>query len=68
MARSADDIDARAMKGQVALRLGRLQEAVDDFTKVLDADPGRDPSPLPARADLAPPGPVAGSPGGPRPR
>ena len=34
-----DDIDARVMKGQVALRLGRLQEAVDDFSKVLDADP-----------------------------
>ena len=27
------------MKGQVALRLGRLQEAVDDFSKVLDACP-----------------------------
>ena len=27
------------MKGQAALQLGRLQEAVDDFSKVLDADP-----------------------------
>ena len=41
LTRSSDDIDARAMKGQVALLLGRLQEAVDDFTKVLDADPDR---------------------------
>ena len=42
LARSSDDIDARAMKGQVALQLGRLQEAADDFTMVLDADLGRD--------------------------
>ena len=41
LARSPDDVDARVMKGQVALRLGRLQEAVDDFSKVLDADPSR---------------------------
>ena len=65
LARSSDDIDARAMKGQVSLQLGRLQEAVDDFTKVLDADPGRDPVRY-RRADLAPPGPVPGSPGRPR--
>ena len=26
----------------MALQLGRLQEAADDFTRVLDADPGRD--------------------------
>jgi WD40 repeat protein/tetratricopeptide (TPR) repeat protein len=39
LARSPDDVDARVMKGQVALQLGRLQEAVDDFSKVLDADP-----------------------------
>jgi len=37
--RSPDDVDARVMKGQVALQLGRLEEAVDDFSKVLDADP-----------------------------
>ena len=43
LARSSDDIEARVMKGQVSLRLGRLQEAAADFTKVLDADPGRDP-------------------------
>ncbi len=42
LARSADDTDARLRKGLVALQLGRLQEAADDFTKVLDADPGRD--------------------------
>ncbi len=40
--RSSDDIDARAGRGVVALQLGRLQEAADDFTKVLEADPGRD--------------------------
>jgi tetratricopeptide (TPR) repeat protein len=38
LARCPDDLDARVMKGQVALRLGQLQEAVDDFGKVLDAD------------------------------
>ena len=38
-ARCPDDIDIRVVKGQVALQLGRLQEAVDDFSKVLDADP-----------------------------
>jgi predicted Zn-dependent protease len=43
LARSADDSDARARKGVVAVQLGRLQEAADDFTKVLDADPRRDP-------------------------
>ena len=40
---SSDDLDARATKGQVALQLGRLQEAADDFTKVLDVDPGAVP-------------------------
>src|SRR5262249_56104638 len=43
LGRSADDRDARFTKGQVALQLGGLQEAADDFTKVLDADPGRHP-------------------------
>jgi tetratricopeptide (TPR) repeat protein len=44
LARSVDDVSARLMKGRLALQLGRLQEAVDDFTKVLDADPlGRAP-------------------------
>src|SRR5262249_39487547 len=42
LARSADDSDARARKGVLAFELGRLQEAADDFTKVLDADPLRD--------------------------
>ena len=56
LAHAADDIDARVMKGQLALQLGRLQEAVDDFTKVLDADPGRDSGRDSPRADLAPPG------------
>jgi tetratricopeptide (TPR) repeat protein len=42
LARAADDSDARARKGVLALQLGRLQEAADDFTKVLDADPLRD--------------------------
>ncbi len=65
LARSSDDIEARVMKGQVSLRLGRLQEAAADFTKVLDADPGRDPVRYRC-ADLAPPGPVPGSPGRPR--
>ncbi len=31
------------MKGQVALRQGRLHEAADDLTMVLDANPRRDP-------------------------
>ena len=56
VARSADDVDARVMKGQVALRLGRLQEAVDDFSKVLDADPEARSPVRYRRADLAPPG------------
>jgi predicted Zn-dependent protease len=31
------------MKGHVSLLLGQLQEAADDFSKVLDADPGQNP-------------------------
>ncbi len=60
LARSSDDIDARALKGQVSLGLGRLEEAVDDFTRVLDADPSRYPLRY-RRTELAPPGPIAGS-------
>ena len=65
VARSPDDVDARVMKGQVALRLGRLQEAVDDFSKVLDADPELRSSVRYRRADLGPPGQVPGRPGRP---
>ena len=42
LAHAGDDTDARALKGQLALQLGRLQEADDDYSKVLDLDPGRD--------------------------
>jgi tetratricopeptide (TPR) repeat protein len=42
LTRSADDSVARLRKGVVALRLGRLQEAADDLTRVLEADPGQD--------------------------
>ncbi len=44
MASCPDDVDARVTKGQVGIQLGRLQEAADEFSKVLDADPeSRDP-------------------------
>jgi tetratricopeptide (TPR) repeat protein len=41
LALRAGDVDARAMKGQAALELGRSQEAADDFTMVLEGEPGR---------------------------
>ena len=44
LARCPEDVDAHVTRGQVALRLGRLQEAVDEYSKALDADPqSRDP-------------------------
>jgi eukaryotic-like serine/threonine-protein kinase len=43
MAHCADDTEARFLKGVLAFRLGRLPEAAEEFSRVLEADPGRDP-------------------------
>ncbi len=55
VARAGDDTDARAVKGRLALQLGRLEEAADEYDKVLDLDPARVRVRFETRPDPAPP-------------
>jgi eukaryotic-like serine/threonine-protein kinase len=41
LARRANDKGARFRKGRLAVRIGRLPEAVEEFSRVLEAAPGR---------------------------